>query len=97
MAAGMVRQKGRIDVPQILVVSNPAGDAEQGAVMLRERIADADFESGHFKVQLLERLSWAVEDAHTAEQSPRSSGTRPARDRRVHDGRSSAGAHVRQG
>lgn len=97
MAARLVRQKGRLDVPQILVVSNPAGGAERGAVMLRERIADGDFESGHFKAQLLERLSWAVGDAHTAEQSPRSSGRRQSRDGRVDARRSPAGSHVRQG
>jgi hypothetical protein len=64
-------------VPQILVVSNPADGAEQGAVMFRERIADGDFESGHFKAQLLERLGWAVEDAHTAEEAEPPRESRP--------------------
>jgi hypothetical protein len=35
--------------------------------MLRERVNVADFESDHFAAQLVERLGWAVEDAHEAE------------------------------
>jgi hypothetical protein len=36
--------------------------------MLRERINVADFESDHFAAQLVERLGWAVGDAHEAER-----------------------------
>jgi len=39
--------------------------------MLREWINVADFESEHFVAQLVERLAWAVSDAHTAEQAQR--------------------------
>jgi hypothetical protein len=35
--------------------------------MLRERVNVADFESDHFAAQLVERLGWAVSDAHEAE------------------------------
>jgi hypothetical protein len=31
----------------------------------------ADFESDHFAAQLVERLGWAVGDAHEAEQGSR--------------------------
>jgi hypothetical protein len=36
--------------------------------MLRERVNVADFESDHFAAQLVERLGWAVGDAHEAEK-----------------------------
>jgi hypothetical protein len=35
--------------------------------MLRERVNVADFESDHFAAQLVERLGWAVIDAHEVE------------------------------
>jgi hypothetical protein len=38
--------------------------------MLRERVDVADFESDHFAAQLVERLGWAVSDAHEVEQEP---------------------------
>jgi hypothetical protein len=37
--------------------------------MLRERINVAHLESDHFAAQLVERLAWAVSDAHAAEQA----------------------------
>ena len=37
--------------------------------MLRERITARDLESDHFGKQLLERLTWAVGDAHETEQA----------------------------
>ena len=37
--------------------------------MLRERINAADLESDHFAAQLVERLGWAVSDAHEAESN----------------------------
>jgi hypothetical protein len=39
--------------------------------MLRERINVADLESDHFAAQLVERLGWAVSDAHEAEHGER--------------------------
>jgi hypothetical protein len=38
--------------------------------MLRERINLTDFESDHFAAQLVERLGWAVSDAHDVEHEP---------------------------
>jgi hypothetical protein len=38
--------------------------------MLKERVNLADFESDHFAAQLVERLGWAVSDAHDAEHAP---------------------------
>jgi hypothetical protein len=52
-------------MPQIIVTA----DRGDGAVMLRERVNISDFESDHFAAQLVERLGWAVSDAHEAEQT----------------------------
>jgi hypothetical protein len=52
-------------VPRIIV----RADRPTDIVMLSERISVADFESEHFRAQLLQRLSWAVGDAHAAEQA----------------------------
>ena len=55
-------------MPQIIVVATGT-DPSEGAVMLRERITARDLESDHFGKQLLERLTWAVGDAHETEQA----------------------------
>jgi hypothetical protein len=70
-------------MPQIVVTSIPIGRDQDGAVMLRERIAVADLESAHFREQLIERLGWAVRDADEAEQSQPASGAVPPPDHRV--------------
>lgn len=57
----------RKTMPQIIVT---ADDRAEGAVMLRERVNVSDFESGHFAAALIERLGWAVSDAHEAEKRP---------------------------
>jgi hypothetical protein len=36
--------------------------------MLRERVSVSDFESHHFAKHLVERLGWAVNDAHEVEE-----------------------------
>jgi hypothetical protein len=60
-------------MPHIIVVADGRRDPEADAVMLRERISSSDLESQHFAVHLLERLEWAVGDAHEAERTiPRS-------------------------
>jgi hypothetical protein len=56
-------------MPHIIVVADSRQDPKDGAVMLRERISSSDLESRHFAAHLLERLEWAVEDAHEAEQT----------------------------
>jgi hypothetical protein len=52
-------------MPRIIVTADGPADI----VMLSERISVADLESDHFRAQLLERLSWAVSDAHASEQA----------------------------
>lgn len=42
--------------------------------MMRERVSVADLESDHFATQLVERLGWAVGDAHEVEQEPVADG-----------------------
>ena len=56
-------------MPQIIVTADRASDGEQPAVMWRERITPADFESDHFQAQLVQRLGWAVVDADEEEHS----------------------------
>ena len=56
-------------MPHIIVMANGVTEPEDGAVMLRERITSSDLESDHFGTQLLERLTWAVGDAHAFEES----------------------------
>jgi hypothetical protein len=55
-------------MPQIIVTADRASDHGEGAVMWRERITAADFESNHFQAQLVERLGWAVVDADEVEK-----------------------------
>jgi hypothetical protein len=51
-------------VPHIIVMADSATDRSDGTLTLRERITSSDLRSPHFSKQLLERLTWAVEDAH---------------------------------
>ena len=51
-------------MPRIIVMADRPTDI----VMLSERISVDDFESDHFRAQLLERLALAVGDADAAEQ-----------------------------
>ena len=53
-------------MPQILVITDPQGEA--GVTVYRERIESADLESEHFSGQLVERVGWAVEDADRIER-----------------------------
>lgn len=57
-------------MPQIIVTAKAPGEEGDDAVMLRERVTVADFESRHFADQLVERLGWAVSDADGVEQAP---------------------------
>ncbi|MGH2975721.1 MAG: hypothetical protein ACRDLL_12760 [Solirubrobacterales bacterium] len=56
-------------MPQILVVTDPPGEAAS-TVVYRERIEAADLESDHFSGQLVERVGWAVQDAGQIERDP---------------------------
>jgi hypothetical protein len=64
-------------VPQIIVLADSARQQGEEAVMLRERVTMADLESDHFAAHLVERLGWAVGDAHEIEREPGASGARP--------------------
>jgi hypothetical protein len=55
-------------MPQIIVTAGPTDQQGEGAVMLRERVSPADFESERFAANLVERLGWAVLDATEEEQ-----------------------------
>jgi hypothetical protein len=65
-------------MPQIIVRADQTDGANEGAVMLRERVNVSDFESQHFAAQLIERLGWAVNDAHEVEHSPAPAPTESA-------------------
>jgi hypothetical protein len=58
-------------MPQIIVTADKATDRADTSVMLRERVNVSDFESDHFAAQLVERVGWAVSDAHEVEQEKR--------------------------
>jgi hypothetical protein len=45
-------------MPRVLVID------DSGTVVWSERVTPADFETDHFRRCLIERLSWAVADAH---------------------------------
>jgi hypothetical protein len=56
---------------QILIVADAPGEAQQGTVVYRERVASTDLESSHFSGQLVERVGWAVRDADRLEHENR--------------------------
>jgi mannitol-specific phosphotransferase system IIBC component len=58
----------REKMPQIIVTADKATDRAETSVMLKERVSVSDFESDHFAAQLVERVGWAVSDAHEVEQ-----------------------------
>jgi hypothetical protein len=51
-----------------IVVETEGPQERETLRMLTERVLPSDLESGHFAAQLLERLSWAVDDARRAER-----------------------------
>jgi len=59
-------------MPQIIVIADRSDDHEERAVMLRERVNPPDFESDDFAARLVERLGWAVGDAHAIENASES-------------------------
>jgi hypothetical protein len=60
------------------VLADAARHQGEEAVMLRERVSLADLESDHFAAQLVERLGWAVGDAHEVEQAVVVNDAQPA-------------------
>ena len=67
-------------MPQIIVTTDKTGEGRDRAIMFTERVSVSDFESDHFQAQLVERLGWAVGDAHAVEQqsAPDASKRAPA-------------------
>jgi hypothetical protein len=57
-------------VPEIIVLADSNRQQGAEAVTLRERVSLADLESDHFAAHLVERLGWAVGDAHEMERDP---------------------------
>jgi len=55
-------------MPQIIVTADKQDKKDDAAVLLRERINVSDLDSDHYAAQLVERLGWAVSDAHEVEQ-----------------------------
>lgn len=55
-------------MPQIIVAADHGASFGEGAVLFRERVTVADFESDHFAARLVERLGWAVGDADEVER-----------------------------
>jgi hypothetical protein len=55
-------------MPQIIVTADKPTERGESPVMFRERVSVRDFESEHFAAQLMERLGWAVGDAHAVER-----------------------------
>ena len=55
-------------MPQIIVTADASSRGCGPAVMFTERVSVRDFESDHFQSQLVERIGWAVGDAHELEQ-----------------------------
>src|SRR5450755_1145734 len=54
-------------MPHIIVIADSLAEDGTARVMLRERVTERDFESGHFAAQLAQRLGWAVGDAHAVD------------------------------
>jgi hypothetical protein len=55
-------------MPQIIVTASGHPDTNGRTFTLTERVTARDFESRHFQTQLVERISWAVEDAQVLEE-----------------------------
>jgi hypothetical protein len=81
-------------MPQIIVVADTPGEGGAAQVMFRERVTRRDFESGHFGTQLVERLGWAVGDAHAVEQFQRAKRREPAAEDVPGDGAVASKDHV---
>lgn len=58
-------------MPEIIVTARgaPTPGRGNGDVTLRERVNAADFESGRFAANLIERIEWAVNDAAELERA----------------------------
>jgi hypothetical protein len=57
-------------MPEIIVLADKQTESGESPVVFRERVSVRDLESEHFAAQLIERLGWAVGDAHAVEREP---------------------------
>jgi hypothetical protein len=57
-------------MPQIIVTADQPVDGGDRPRMFTERVSVQDFESDHFRAQLVERLGWAVGDADEVIRRP---------------------------
>jgi hypothetical protein len=66
-------------MPQIIVTADRGRPLAEGVITFRERVNVEDFESRHFADQLVERIGWAVGDAHEVERvgDPERTGPEP--------------------
>ena len=56
-------------MPRIIVEAELPEERET-VMVLTERVLPTDMESDHFSRHLIERLSWAVDDAEAVERRP---------------------------
>ena len=69
-------------MPEIIISALGAATPDGGSTTLRERISFADFDSGCFGTNLLERIEWAVSDAADLERrGPITGRVKPPRTR----------------
>jgi hypothetical protein len=54
-------------MPSIMIVAHTA-NGDEAAVFLAERLTTVQLDDAHFAAQLVERLTWAGEDAEHAER-----------------------------
>jgi len=56
-------------MPRIIVTTQPSRMPEDAEVLLDEDVHSVHLSTGHAAAQLIERLSWAINDAEDAESS----------------------------
>lgn len=54
-------------MPQIVITADGGRDSRRGREVMRERVAMSDLESDMFTAHLVERIEWALSDAHSLE------------------------------
>jgi hypothetical protein len=66
-------------MPQIVITAQGL-ESKRGREVMRERVAVSDLESELFTAHLVERIEWALSDAHSLEdKAPASRGGAPRR------------------
>jgi hypothetical protein len=65
-------------MPQIVITAD-GRDSRRGREVLRERVAVSDLQSDLFTAHLVERIEWALSDAHSLEEHGAATEGRPSR------------------